>query len=109
MGPLGLGTRIVKPRRHVTGVAQLSDDEAAELGPSLRGSSKIAAELTTAEQVYNCLWSHVGGILVHVTPPADDPFYQAPENLRAFCPGEVLDARPIEVRMSRRRIKADAW
>jgi acetyl esterase/lipase len=48
-------------------------------------------------------------MLVEVTPPADDPFYRVPENLEAFCPGEVLDRRPIEVRSFRRLVKADAW
>jgi diadenosine tetraphosphate (Ap4A) HIT family hydrolase len=31
VGPLGLGTLIVKPKRHVTSVAGLTGDEAAEL------------------------------------------------------------------------------
>jgi hypothetical protein len=48
-------------------------------------------------------------MLVEVTPPADDPFYRVPENLEAFCPGEVLDGRPVEVRGFRRLVKADAW
>jgi len=48
-------------------------------------------------------------MLVEVTPPADDPFYRVSENLEAFCPGEVLDGRPVEVRMFRRLVKADAW
>jgi hypothetical protein len=48
-------------------------------------------------------------MLVDVTFPADDPFYRVPENLEAFCPGEVLDGRPAEVRMFRRLVKADAW
>lgn len=66
VGPLGLGTLIVKPRRHVTAVAALSDDEAAELGPLLRTASAVAGELVAAEQVYNCLWSHAGGVPVHL-------------------------------------------
>ncbi|MCU1427339.1 MAG: hypothetical protein JWL83_1339, partial [Actinomycetia bacterium] len=33
VGPLGLGTLVVKPERHVTSVAGLTDDEAIELGP----------------------------------------------------------------------------
>ncbi|HRE02723.1 MAG TPA: hypothetical protein PLV68_15580 [Ilumatobacteraceae bacterium] len=61
MGPLGLGSLIVKPRRHVTFVGDLSDDEVSELGPLLRTASAIAAELVGAEQVYNCLWSHAEG------------------------------------------------
>lgn len=66
VGPLGLGTLIVKPRRHVTSVADLSRDEASELGPVLRSASAVARELVQAEQVYNCLWSHAGGVPVHI-------------------------------------------
>ncbi|WP_300624760.1 hypothetical protein [Ilumatobacter sp.] len=76
VGPMGLGALIVKPRRHVTHVAELSDDEADELGPLLKRASKIAGDLVGAEQVYNCLWSHAGGRPVHlhyvVQPVTDD-------------------------------------
>ena len=48
-------------------------------------------------------------LLVSVTAPADDPFYRQPERLDTLRPGEVLDARPVEVRSFRRRIEADAW
>jgi Secretory lipase len=48
-------------------------------------------------------------LLVRVTAPADDLFYRQPEDLDALRPGEVLDARPVEVRAFRRRIQADAW
>ena len=66
VGPLGLGTLIVKPRRHVTAVADLTDDEAAALGPLLRDASAVAGQLVDAEQIYNCLWSHAGGEPVHI-------------------------------------------
>ena len=66
IGPLGVGTLIVKPRRHVTEVAELADGEVAELGPLLRMASAIARDLTAADQVYNCLWSHAGGTPVHI-------------------------------------------
>ncbi|MDQ6696383.1 MAG: hypothetical protein M3Z46_02860 [Actinomycetota bacterium] len=66
IGPLGLGTLIVKPERHVTAVAGLSDGEVAERGPLLRRASMIAGELVDAEQTYNCLWSHAGGVPVHL-------------------------------------------
>lgn len=66
IGPLGLGTLIVKPERHVTAVAGLSEAEAAELGPLLRRVSAVAGELVGADQVYNCLWSHAGGEPGHV-------------------------------------------
>ncbi len=66
IGPLGLGTLIVKPERHVTSVADLSEDEAAELGPLLWRTSQVASQLVEADQVYNCLWSHAGGEPVHI-------------------------------------------
>jgi diadenosine tetraphosphate (Ap4A) HIT family hydrolase len=66
VGPLGLGTLIVKPARHVTAVADLSGQEASELGPLLVLASGIVRELTAADQVYNCLWSHAGGTPVHL-------------------------------------------
>ena len=66
IGPLGLGTLIVKPERHVTSVADLTDDEARELGPLLQRASQVAGRLVGADQVYNCLWSHAGGEPVHV-------------------------------------------
>jgi diadenosine tetraphosphate (Ap4A) HIT family hydrolase len=66
IGPLGLGTLIVKPERHVTAVADLSAAEAAELGPLLQRASWVASRLVDAEQVYNCLWSHAGGVPGHL-------------------------------------------
>ena len=66
VGPLGLGTLIVKPERHVTSVADLSEDEAIELGPLLWRTSQVASQLVEADQVYNCLWSHAGGEPVHI-------------------------------------------
>jgi len=65
-GPLGLGSLILKPARHVTAVAQLTDDETAEMGPLLRQASRVAADLVDAEQVYSCLWSHAGGQPGHI-------------------------------------------
>ena len=66
IGPLGLGTLVVKPKRHVTGVADLSEGEAGELGPLLRLASAVARQLADADQVYNWLWSHSGGIPGHI-------------------------------------------
>jgi diadenosine tetraphosphate (Ap4A) HIT family hydrolase len=66
VGPLGVGTLIVKPQRHVTAVADLTPDEAGELGPLLCKASRVAGELVPAEQVYSCLWSHAGGVAGHI-------------------------------------------
>jgi hypothetical protein len=75
VGPLGLGTLVVKPVRHVTAVAALTEAEAIALGPLIRTASAVATRLAAgegeaddegADQVYNCLWSHAGGRPVHV-------------------------------------------
>jgi diadenosine tetraphosphate (Ap4A) HIT family hydrolase len=66
VGTLGLGSLIVKPERHVTAVADLTDEEAAALGPLLRQASAVAGALVEADQVYNCLWSHAGGTPGHI-------------------------------------------
>ncbi len=66
IGPLGLGTLIIKPERHVTAIAQLSLAEAQELGPLLRLAAKVVTQLADAEQVYSCLWSHAGGVPGHL-------------------------------------------
>ena len=66
VGALPAGTLIVKPERHVLHVGDLTDAEAAELGPLIRDASRVAAELVDADQVYNCLWSHAGRTPVHI-------------------------------------------
>jgi diadenosine tetraphosphate (Ap4A) HIT family hydrolase len=66
VGPLGVGTLVVKPKRHVVHVGELAPDEAAELGPLLRRTAAVVMELASPEQVYVCLWSHAGGEPGHV-------------------------------------------
>lgn len=66
VGPLNVGTLILKPKRHVTRVSELTGEEAAELGPLLRRSAEVVDELVEPEQVYTCLWSHAGGTPVHI-------------------------------------------
>jgi diadenosine tetraphosphate (Ap4A) HIT family hydrolase len=66
VGPLGLGTLVVKPKRHVVRVADLDRDEAAELGPLLQRAAQYATEVTSPAQVYVTLWSHSGGVPGHV-------------------------------------------
>jgi diadenosine tetraphosphate (Ap4A) HIT family hydrolase len=63
---LGVGTLIVKPLRHVTSLGALEPDEAAELGPLLQRVAEVVQDLSGAEQVYACLWSHAGGRPTHI-------------------------------------------
>lgn len=66
VGPLGVGTLLVKPKRHTTRVSELTGCEAAELGPLLQRSAAVVDQLVSPEQVYVCLWSHAGGQPVHI-------------------------------------------
>lgn len=72
IGPLGVGTLIVKPDRHVVHVADLGDDEAQELGPLLRQTSRVVEQLCSPRQVYVCLWSHGPAHIHFVVQPVDD-------------------------------------
>ncbi|WP_338146116.1 hypothetical protein [Streptomyces scabichelini] len=66
VGPLALGTLVVKPLRHVLHVAALTPDESAELGPLLRRVSAAVTAVMRPEQVYVCLWSHAGAVPGHI-------------------------------------------
>lgn len=66
VGPPGVGTLIVKPRRHVLHVADLTAAEAAGLGTVLRRAAAVIAELVRPDQTDICLWSHTGSEPVHI-------------------------------------------
>lgn len=66
IGPLGLGTLVVKPLRHLVHVADLDADEADEMGPLLHRAAQVVTELVAPEQVYVSLWSHADGVPGHI-------------------------------------------
>ena len=66
VGPLGVGTLVVKPKRHVVHLGELEPGEAAELGPLLQRTAAVVRKLASPEQVYVCLWSHAGGEPGHI-------------------------------------------
>ena len=115
VGPLGVGTLIVKPLRHVLHVADLDADEVGELGPLLRTAAAVVTELLEPEQVYVCLWSHAGGVPVHIhfvvqpisreTMDAHDAFGPALQ-LALFGAGEEMTAAEIDAFCDRARA---AW
>lgn len=75
IGPLGAGTLIVKPMRHVVRFADLTSDEAAEFGPLLHRVTAAVLTETSADQTYVCEWSHAGwapGHIHFVVQPAWD-------------------------------------
>jgi diadenosine tetraphosphate (Ap4A) HIT family hydrolase len=85
VGPLGVGTLVVKPVRHVLHVADLSAGEANAAGPVLWRAAQVVSELSAPAQVYICLWSsgpvHVHWVVqpVHTRQEAEvrGPFLQA--------------------------------
>lgn len=111
VGPLGVGTIIVKPKRHLLHVADLSAEEAAELGPLLRRTAAAVTEAFDPEQVYVCLWSHAGGVPGHIhwvvqpVAAAADPLRRGPHLQAAmFDRGELPD--PVAVEQAAERIRS---
>ena len=73
VGPLGVGTLIVKPVRHCIHFWELNAEEAADLGPLLRQVTATISEILQPDQVFVCLWSFAGweaGHLHFVLQPA---------------------------------------
>ena len=115
---LGVGTMVVKPRRHVLHVAELDATEAAELGPALAMVSNAvtlaAAEVgEPADQVYVCLWSHAErrpGHIHYVVQPVGHALMErfdahGPElQLRMFQAGENMDPDAMAAAAERVRV-----
>jgi diadenosine tetraphosphate (Ap4A) HIT family hydrolase len=66
IGPLGVGTLIIKPNRHVVHVSDLQAAEAAELGVVLQQAAAVVTALERPEQVYVTLWSHMHAVPGHI-------------------------------------------
>jgi diadenosine tetraphosphate (Ap4A) HIT family hydrolase len=77
VGPLGVGTLVVKPTRHVERIADLTSEEAAEMGVILHRASGVVSALTKASQVYVCLWSHGPAHIHFVVQPETEAVVKA--------------------------------
>jgi len=66
IGPLGVGTLIVKPFRHCVHLWELTNEEARELGPLLCRVAATIKAILKPDQVYVCLWSHAGWMPEHL-------------------------------------------
>ncbi|MEX0946707.1 MAG: hypothetical protein WD064_05020, partial [Acidimicrobiia bacterium] len=58
VGPLGVGTLVVKPERHIVHLADLTVEEAAAMGRILHHAAQVVTELCDPDHVYIALWSH---------------------------------------------------
>jgi diadenosine tetraphosphate (Ap4A) HIT family hydrolase len=77
------GFLIVKPRRHVDHVGDLSDEEAAALGPLLRDTARAAQRSLGAAKVYVCSFGEaVGHVHFYVVPRYEGMPPEGPEVLR---------------------------
>lgn len=74
VGPLGVGTLVVKPERHVVRVADLTAEEAAVMGRVLHEAARVVTQALAPDQVYISLWSHAHrrpGHIHYVVQPVD--------------------------------------
>ena len=108
VGPLGVGTLIVQPKRHVLHVADLDAAEAAEFGPLLQRAAAAITEVFDPHQVYVCLWSHAENVPGHihwVVQPVEadeDPTRRGPHLQAAmFDAGEPPDPAAVEAAAAR--------
>jgi diadenosine tetraphosphate (Ap4A) HIT family hydrolase len=58
VGPLGVGTLIVKPIRHCIHFWELTEEEVSGLGFLLRLVEKTIQTILKPDQIYICQWSH---------------------------------------------------
>ena len=86
--------------RHLAPVVPLRSDLTS------RPKRVTAAALLRSLHLYEGLKAR---LLDDVTAPTDDAFYHQPDDLRSFAPGEILDTRPIDIRVLRHRLEIDAW
>ena len=112
IGPLGVGTLIVKPRRHVLRFVELTPAEYAAFGRMVWLATAALRELLAPDQTYVCQWAHAGwtpGHIHFVVQPAWDagqdtharpgPFLQA----ELFASGEPPDDTEVEAFCDRAR------
>ena len=117
VGPLGVGTMVLKPERHVVHLAELEPVEAAELGPALLQLTRAVGLAAAAagddpSQVYACLWSHADrrpGHIHFVVQPVGRALMErfdahGPElQLRMFQAAEAMDPKAMEAAVERVR------
>lgn len=112
VGPLGVGSFVVKPLRHVVHLADLDPQESSEMGPLLRDAARACSELTDADQVYVCLWSHAdrrpGHIHFVVQPVSADLMHRFDAHgpalqVAMFSDGEPPDADRVATFSARAR------
>jgi diadenosine tetraphosphate (Ap4A) HIT family hydrolase len=115
VGPLGVGTLVVKPERHVVHLADLTVEEAAAMGRILHHAAKVVTELCDPDQVYVALWSHAErrpGHIHYVVQPVDQEAMAKHDahgpklQVAMFDTGDIPDPSAVEEFTARAR---DVW
>ena len=106
VGPLGVGTLILNPTRHVVHLADLAHQEADELGPLLRRASACVTALCSPDQVYACLWSHGPAHLHFVIQPVGTGALHGP---RLQADLFAADVRPDASEVEEFAERARSW
>jgi len=107
VGPLGVGTLIVKPFRHCVSIAELTKEETEELGPLLSLTARLIKALLTPDQIYTCQWSHAGweaGHVHFVIQPAWDA-----DKARHDRPGPFMQVDMFNARMAPLAAEVEAF
>ena len=66
IGPLGVGTLIVKPRRHVERFVDLEQNELTAFGRVVWLATATLRDLLSPNQTYVCGWAHAGWTPGHI-------------------------------------------
>lgn len=66
VGPLGVGTLILKPRAHVVRYRDLTPNEYAAFGRMLWLVTTTLGEILGPDQTYICQWAHAGWVPGHI-------------------------------------------
>jgi diadenosine tetraphosphate (Ap4A) HIT family hydrolase len=66
VGPLPLGSLILKPVRHILNFSELNSKELNQFSILLNEITKLIIGLTHCDQTYICQWSHQGWQPVHI-------------------------------------------
>ncbi len=107
VGPLGVGTLIVKPKRHCIHFWELRVEETTELGPLLHRVASTVRAILKPDQVYICLWSHAGwqpGHLHFVLQPSWNHLEQ-----RHQRPGPFMQVDMFEMNTEPSREEVEAF
>lgn len=107
VGPLGVGTLLVKPFRHCLSVGQLLPEESAELGPLLASASACAQHLMEAEQVYVCLWPHAAWSPGHIHFVVQPSWGHLRERFSA--PGPTLQSEQLRANVDPPQSEVEAF